>query len=84
MKYKVDVENKLIDTRIRYLSKYPDKTINIASKTSFDNSYSKEYELKIIEMIKDGFNYKDISESLGRTYYGLYDKVRRMKIERLV
>lgn len=80
MKYKIDVENKLMDTKIKYLNKYPDKTINISNKTAFDNSYSKDDEFKIIRMINDGHNYKEIAKALGRSYYGLYDKIRRMKM----
>ena len=81
MKYKIDVESKLIDTKLKYLDKYPDKTINIASRIAFDNSYSKDDELKILEMIDGGFSYKDIADKLDRSYYGLYDKIRRMNIK---
>lgn len=69
MRYKVDIEDKLTDTKMEYLNRYPDKNVNIADGKSIDNSYSKEDELYIIKMINNGFD------------YGLYDKVWRMKIE---
>lgn len=81
MKYKSDIDSKLIDTKIRYSNRFPDKTVNITNKVTIDNSYSKDDEVKIIEMLQNGFSYKDIAEELGRSYHGLYDKVRRMKIE---
>ena len=40
--------------------------------------YTKDEELKIVEMINSGCNYKEIAHKLGRPYYGLYDKVKRM------
>lgn len=80
MKYKVDIEKKLNETKTRYINKYPDKIINISNKIAINNSYSKDDELKIISMLSDGFSYKDIAEKLNRTYYGLYDKVKRMNI----
>lgn len=79
MRYKIDVESKLIDTHKEYVEKCKDKIIKISNSEAFDNTYSNEEETRIIEMINDGISYKDIAESLGRTYYGLYDKVRRMR-----
>lgn len=84
MIYKVDVESKLIDTYKKYADKYKDKIIKIASNKAFDNTYSDEEESRIIEMINDGVSYKDIAQSLDRTYYGLYNKVRRMKENELI
>lgn len=49
-------------------------------KVTIDNKYSKEDEFKIIKMLEDGVNYKDIAENLGRTYDGTTDKIRRMKV----
>jgi len=80
MRYKIDVESKLIDTHRKYVEKYKDRIIKIADNEALDNTYSNEEESKIIQMINDGVSYKDIAESLGRTYYGLYDKIRRMEV----
>jgi len=84
MKYKVDVGSKLINFEKEYTGKYIDKVIKIANIQAIDNTYSSEEESRIIEMIKGGVNYMDIARNLGRTYYGLYDKVRRMKENKLI
>lgn len=84
MRYKIDVDSKLIDTHRKYVEKYKDRIIKIANNEAFDNTYSDEEESKIIQMINDGVSYKDIAENLGRSYYGLYDKVRRMKENGLI
>lgn len=81
MKYKVDIENKLLETEKIYMERYPNKNIKSAKKIARDNSYSKEDESIIIQMLDNNMSYKDISERLNRTYYGLYDKVKRMKKE---
>ena len=79
MRYKIDVDAKLVDIHSRYIEEYKDKIIKISNTEAFDNTYSDEEETRIIEMINEGFSYKDIAASLGRSYYGLYDKVRRMR-----
>lgn len=81
MKYKVDIENKTKETKKRYIAKFPDKKIILSSINIENNSYSSEDESKIIKMYKQGYPYTKIANALNRTYYGLYDKVRRMKNE---
>lgn len=81
MKYKVDLDSKLMNTKIKYSIKHPDRTVKIANKITVDNSYSKKDELEITEMINNGYNLKLIAKNLDRTYYGLCDKVRRMRIK---
>ncbi|MFA5576810.1 MAG: hypothetical protein WCZ27_02710 [Tissierellaceae bacterium] len=81
MRYKINIDEKLVDTKNRYAIRYPDKIIKIANKVTIDNSYSQDEENRIIELIELGYSYKYISKLLNRTYYGLYDKVRRMKKE---
>lgn len=85
MKYKTDIENKLVKSKKIYSQNYPNKNIVSAKKRATDNSYSKEDESKIIQMLSNNMSYKDIAKDLNRTYYGLYDKVRRMnKIQRVI
>lgn len=79
MKYKIKVDEKLEETKNKYAVKYPDKIIKIADKITVDKSYSKKEEDLIIELVKLGYNYRQISKILNRPYYGLYDKVKRMK-----
>lgn len=81
MRYKVNIENKLIKSKDIYICKYKDKNIKVANKYAHDISYSLEDESKIIKMYKQGYPYAKIANALNRTYYGLYDKVRRMKNE---
>lgn len=79
MKYKIEVEEKLKTTRMDYIYKYPDRIIKISDPMAMDNTYSLEDEDKIIRMISEGFTYMDIAEEIRRPYYGVCDKVRRMR-----
>ena len=81
MKYKIDVEKKLMDTKNRYSEKYKNRNIKLANKIANDISYSSYEESKIIELYNKGYSYTDIASYLDRSYYGIYDKVKRMKDE---
>lgn len=81
MRYKVDIKNKMKETKKRYITKFPNKEIILSSLNIRDNSYSLKEESKIIEMCKQGYPYTKIANTLNRTYYGIYDKVQRMKKE---
>lgn len=81
MRYKLDIESKMKETKKRYIEKFPDKEIILSSINIKNNSYSLEDESKIIKLYKQGYPYAKIANALNRTYYGLYDKVRRMKNE---
>ncbi len=79
MKYKIDVDKKLAEAKNRYSKKYKDRNIKLANKTVNDISYSRYEENKIIELYNGGYSYTDIASYLNRSYYGLYDKIQRMK-----
>lgn len=81
MRYKVDIDNKLIETKNRYINKYKDKKIRIANKYAKNTRYSLDEENRIMEMYNRGYSCVDIANDLKRSYYGLYDKVKRMKKE---
>lgn len=81
MKYKIDVDSKLSETKTKYENKYKDKNIRLANKYTVNTTYTIEEENIIIEMLNKGYNCIDIANYLNRPYYGLYDKVRRMKRE---
>ncbi len=81
MEYKINIESKMKEIKKRYVKKFPNKEVILSSIYIEDNSYSSEDEFKIIEMYKQGYPYTKIANTLNRTYYGLYDKVRRMKNE---
>lgn len=81
MGYKIDVDKKLTETKKRYSKKYKYRNIKLANKIAKDISYSSYEEDKIIELHRKGYNYTEIASCLDRPYYGLYDKVKRMKEE---
>ena len=81
MRYKVDVDEKLADAKNRYSEKYKDINIKLANKVANDLSYSTCEENRIIELYKKGYSYTEIASNLDRPYYGLYDKIKRMKNE---
>ena len=81
MKYKIDVDKKLSETKIRFVKKYKNRNIKLANKVAKDISYSIDEENKIIELFNKGYSYKDIASCLNRSYYGIYDKIRRMKAD---
>lgn len=82
MKYKVEIENKLIETKSKYENRYKNKNIKIANKYTSDTiNYTADEENEIIEMYNKGYRYIHIAKHLNRSYYGLYDKIKRMKIE---
>ncbi|AHM55624.1 LAGLIDADG DNA endonuclease [Peptoclostridium acidaminophilum DSM 3953] len=79
MKYKVDVKERLIINQDRLEGKYPNKNITVASFDIEDNSYSKNDELTIQRMKKEKFTDKEIAAMLNRPYWGIVDKIRRMR-----
>lgn len=81
MIYKINAKNKLLETKDRFIKKYPDKTIRISNKIAIDTTYTKDDEIRIEHMIYKSFSYKEIAEDLGRSYYGVYSKVESMRSE---
>ncbi|MNN76053.1 hypothetical protein D3C81_1924010 [compost metagenome] len=79
MKYKLDIEKRLEEKFIELSSTCPQKQIIISSLQIIDDNYSKEDEELIIKLRSNNTTYKEISEILGRSYYGVVDKVRRMR-----
>jgi len=79
MKYKLDIEKRLEEKFIELSSTYPQKQIIISSLQIIDDKYSKEDEELIIKLRSSNTTYREISEILGRSYYGVVDKVRRMR-----
>lgn len=79
MHYKVNVLDRLKEKQSELIEKYPEKEIIICSLKIKDNSYTKEEEKLIVEMKSKGRTYKEIADTLGRSYWGITDKIRRMK-----
>jgi hypothetical protein len=80
MQYKVNLEERLNDEKNRQ-KKLKKKPIVIGDLLVKPNTYSKADEALIIKMLNKGFVQKQIASKLNRTYYGIIDKIRRMKKE---
>jgi hypothetical protein len=78
MNYKIDLEGRFEEKRSS-LKKLGYTTINSWNENIVDNSYSKEDELFILESKKNGISTTQIAETLNRPYWGVVDKLRRMK-----
>lgn len=83
MRYKIEVDSKLIDTHRKFVEKYKDKIINIPNNEVFDNTYSDKEESRIIIYLMMGLAIK-IFLGLGRTNSGLYDKIKKMEEKGLI
>lgn len=83
MNYKVDVEKRLIETKLRLESsnKYMHKKVLTSPITVENNSYSDDEVDKIIKLKNQGYSYRQIADQLDRSYWGIYDKIRRHKKE---
>lgn len=78
MNYKIDLERRFEEKRSS-LKKLGYTTINSWNENIVDNSYSNEDELFILKSKKNGVSIKQIAETLNRPYWGVVDKLRRMK-----
>ncbi|OHW61565.1 LAGLIDADG DNA endonuclease family protein [Andreesenia angusta] len=81
MKYKVTLEARLEAKLLDLKRSHPDKSITKSSLSPIDKTYSAEDEELIISMKQSGCTDKEIAYALGRSYWGLVDKIRRMKKE---
>ena len=81
MKYKINIESRL-NIKVAELEQlYPIKKIYKSRLTTFDVSYSDDDENLIIQMKKEGFTDKRIAKEFNRTYWGIVDKIRRLRKE---
>lgn len=78
MKYKIDLKHRFEEKRSN-LKELGYININSWNENIIDNSYSKEDELFILKSNKNGISTKQIAETLNRPYWGVVDKLRRMK-----
>ncbi|MFT8344005.1 MAG: hypothetical protein ABF652_21565 [Clostridium beijerinckii] len=78
MKYKIDLKGRFEQKKCS-LKEIGYKNINSWTEGIIDNSYSKEDELFILEARKNGKSPKEIAILLNRSYWGIIDKLRRMK-----
>lgn len=81
MTYKIDIKKRLEEKKQELKKAYLNKKIIEAPLKVIDNTYSKKDELLIIELKTKGVTDKEIAKRLNRTYWGIIDKVRRLRQE---
>lgn len=81
MLYKINLENRLKNQYNILSKKHPLKNIIISPLTVENNNYSLEDERLIIKLKQNNLKDKDIATILNRSYYGLTDKIRRLRKE---
>lgn len=81
MRYKINVEKRLLQKKNELVQTNAYKKINIGSLKITDNSYSQDDENLIINMKKKGFKDREIAKKLNRSYWGTVDKIRRLRQE---
>lgn len=81
MLYKIDLEKRFNDKIIEF-NKNGYKVSNTFSSSTINKSYT-ENEINFIIKSKDnGLTAKEISTFLNKPYYGILDKIRRLKINK--
>ena len=80
MHYKIKLKERFESKRTKLL-KDGYKNINDWAETVLKNGYSQEDENFIINLKLTGVTDKEISSALNRSYWGVVDKIRRLKIE---
>ncbi|MGF7059786.1 hypothetical protein [Brassicibacter mesophilus] len=81
MRYKVNVEERLLQKRKELAQTNIYNKISIGSLKVIDNGYSQNDEYIIICLKKKGCKDKEIAEKLNKTYWGTVDKIRRLRQE---
>lgn len=80
MTYKINIKENM-DEKYTELVKKGFENV-VYSKLKLDSSfYTLEDEKLIREMISTGISQAEIARNLNKTYYGIVDKIRRMRIE---
>lgn len=80
MTYKINIKENM-DEKYTELVEKGFKNV-VYSKLKLDSPfYTLEDEKLINEMISTGISQADIARKLNKTYYGIVDKIRRMRIE---
>lgn len=81
MNYKIDIASRIND-KIKLLKENnKDIEIKIINFNSKDSTYTEKDEFQIINLKKAGVTDKEISKALGRSYWGIVDKIRRLRKE---
>ena len=80
MRYKWDKDYRIQNTCHKLIQNYSNKyKIKISALEDIPSRYSPEDEKTIILMKRSGKTDKEIADALGRSYWGVVDKIRRMR-----
>lgn len=82
MSYKVNVVQQLKLASQRYSAR--GFSVNIAPLEKAEVSYSREEVNKIIDLKRSGFTDRQIAAHTGRSYWGIVDKIRRLRQDGLL
>ncbi|MBV4416526.1 hypothetical protein [Clostridium tyrobutyricum] len=80
MHYKIRLKERFENKRLELIDEGY-KNINSWSENIIENNYSKEEENFIIKSKQLGTTDKKIASLLGKSYWGIVDKIRRLKLE---
>lgn len=78
MKYKIDLEKRFKEKKSK-LKELGYFNVNSFKSSTINNFYSKEEEYFIIKSKENGLSTKEIANILNRPYWGVVDKLRRIK-----
>lgn len=78
MEYKINLKERL-EEKCTSLEKEGKNNIIISPLEINENSYSKYDEKLIIQLKNKGVSDREIAKILNRTYYGVVDKIRRLR-----
>lgn len=81
MNYKIDVLSRMDDKITMFTNSNQNHYIKKIDLNSEDNNYSAEDEFEIINLKKAGIADRKIAEILERSYWGIVDKIRRLRKE---
>ncbi|WP_152607432.1 hypothetical protein [Clostridium tyrobutyricum] len=80
MHYKISLKERFENKRLELTDKGY-KNINSWSENIIENNYSKEEENFIIKSKQLATTDKKLASLLGRSYWGIVDKIRRLKLK---
>uniref|UniRef100_UPI0032218955 hypothetical protein n=1 Tax=Acetoanaerobium noterae TaxID=745369 RepID=UPI0032218955 len=81
MRYKVDLEKSMLDKYQKIIEREEGRRKVLTSNFQVNSKeYSNEEVDKIIQMRKLNYSISKIADEVGRSYWGVYDKIRRMQI----
>ncbi|PRR79625.1 endonuclease [Clostridium luticellarii] len=80
MHYKIKLKERFEDKRLKLINEGY-KNINKWCENITENKYSKEEENFIIKSKQAGASSKKIADFLGRSYWGILDKLKRLKLQ---